>query len=103
MFHQAFLAQIFLDLHLRCDAGVISPRQPKDFFAIHAGFARENVLYGVVQDVAHVEHAGDVRRRNDDGIRGLGRAGVRYEAFVVEPELVPLLFDSFGFVGFGNF
>ena len=65
---------VFLDLHLGGDAGVVGARQPEHFFAVHARLAGEDVLDRVIEHVAHVEHAGDVRRRNDDGIsRALGR------------------------------
>ena len=61
--------QRLLDLHLRGDAGVVGAGQPEDFLAVHARLAAEDVLDGVVEHVPHVEHAGDIRRRDDDGIR----------------------------------
>ena len=44
----------------------------------------KNVLDGVVEGVPHREHARDVRRRDDDGIRRLGRLRVRDEKFSVQ-------------------
>src|SRR5208283_3598625 len=64
----AGLFQRFLDDGLGGDAGVVGAGQPEDFLAVHARLAGEDVLDGVVEDVAHGEHAGDVRRRDDDGI-----------------------------------
>ena len=59
----------FLHDGLRRDAGVVGAGQPEHFLAVHARPAGEDVLDGVVEDVAQREHAGDVRRRDDDGIR----------------------------------
>jgi len=80
------------------------PGQPEHFLAVHARLAGEDVLDGVVQDVAHREHAGDIRRRDDDGIRrARGRDARRIgdEELLVEPVLIPLRFDRLRFVGFG--
>ena len=43
-----------LDDRLRGDAGVVGAGQPEDFLAVHARLAGEDVLDGVVEDVAHV-------------------------------------------------
>ena len=55
---------MFLDCSLRPDSSVICARQPKDFKALHARATTENVLNGVIQNVAEREHARDVRRRH---------------------------------------
>ena len=52
---------------------------------------------------AHVQHPGDVRRRDDDGIRGLGRLRVGGEATLLQPEVIPFVLDGLRLVGFGNF
>src|SRR6185437_13794496 len=98
-----FLFERLFHLHLRGDAGVIGAGQPKHFLAAHARFAAQNVLDGVVEHVAHVEHARDVRRRDDDGERGLDGFRVRGETRILLPELVPLIFDGLWFVCFWNF
>ena len=98
--------QRFLDDGLGGDAGVVGAGQPEDFLAVHARLAGEDVLDGVVEDVAHGEHAGDVRRRDDDGIRrafGRHARGVGGEAVLLQPEVIPLVLDGLRFVGFGNF
>ncbi len=101
----AGLAEGFLDDVLGGDAGVIGAGEPEDFLAFHAGLAGEDVLDGVVEDVPEGEDAGDVGRRDDDGI---GRAcwrhagGVCGETAVFHPEVVPLGFDSLRFVGLGD-
>jgi len=51
------------------DASVVGAGEPEDFLAVHARLAAEDVLDGIVEDVPHVKHAGDVRRRDDDGER----------------------------------
>ena len=97
-----FLQRLF-HLHLRGDAGVVGPGQPENFLAVHARLAAEDVLDCVVEHVAHVEHAGDIRRRDDDGIRGLGGLRIGGEATLLQPEVIPFVLHGLRFVGFGNF
>ena len=99
----AFLAQLALDDVLRGDAGVIGAGEPEHFVAEHAGAAREDVLDRIVEHVAEREHAGDVRRRDDDRVGGFFRGGIGREALLGEPAGVPLFFDGLGFVRFGDF
>src|ERR1041384_630680 len=103
MFHQALLAQGFFNDCLGRDAGVVSAGEPKDFFAIHPRLAGEDVLNGVVQDMPHVKHAGDVWWGNYDRVSRLGRCGIGGETVLVEPELVPLFLDCLRLVCLGNF
>ncbi len=70
--HYPFFAEQFLDLDLGGNAGVICAGQPENFFAVHARFPGEDVLDGIIEHMPHVEHAGDIRRRYDDGVGGLG-------------------------------
>ncbi len=65
------LGELALDHHLGRDAGVVGARLPEHVAAVHPPVAAQNVLQGVVERVAHVQVAGDVRRRNDDA-EGLG-------------------------------
>ena len=65
--------QLALHHHLRSDAGMIESGLPEHVEAAHALQAHQNVLQRVVERVAHVQRAGDVRRRNDDGERVLAR------------------------------
>ena len=65
---QAFLlAQFFLHTDLRGDAGVILTGQPKRGIALHALVAGQNILQRGVQRVAHMQLAGDVGWRHDNG------------------------------------
>ena len=100
MLDLAGLFQRALDNRLRGDAGVIGAGQPEHFLAVHARLAGEDVLDGVVEDVTHRKHAGDVRRGNDDGIRGLGRLRIGGETILFQPEVIPLVLDGLRFVSF---
>src|SRR5208337_2802332 len=75
------LHELALDDHLRRDARVVRAGLPEHVLALHARVTRQNVLQRVVERMAHVQIAGDVRRRNDDGIGGasgpLGPAGAK--------------------------
>ena len=95
--------ELLLDHHLRGDAGVVGAGEPENFPAVHAGFAGEDVLDGVVEHMPHVQHAGDVGRGDDDGIRGLGGRGVGHKTLPVEPEPVPFFLNGLRLVGFWNF
>ena len=53
---------------------MVRARLPQHVLATHPLKAHEHVLQRIVQRMAHVQHAGDIRRRDDDGI-GL-RAGI---------------------------
>ena len=95
------LHQLALDHHLRGDAGMVHARLPQHVLAAHALEADQDVLQRVVERVAHMQRAGDVRRRDDDG-EGLGaRLGTRAGAEGVRllPELGDLRLDGGGIVG----
>ena len=85
-----FGGQLALDDHLRGDAGVIGARLPEHVLAAHALETHHDVLNGVVQGMAHVQRAGDIRRRDDDGIGLRLRVARRPEG----PGLFPLLVDA---------
>ena len=63
--------ELALHHHLGGDAGVVRARLPQRVVAAHAVVAREHVHERVLEGMAHVQRAGDVRRRNRDGV---GRA-----------------------------
>ena len=78
---------------------MVVARLPERVVALHAVPADEDVLERAVQRVAHVEVAGDVRRRDADDV-GLvaARAGSgRVEALVL-PGLLPARLDALGLV-----
>ena len=60
--------QLAFDHHLRGDAGVIRARLPQGVEAAHAMEADQGIHDGVLKRMAHVQGAGDIGRRDDDGI-----------------------------------
>ncbi len=93
----ALRAQLALDHHLRGDARMVGARLPQRVAALHAAEADQRVHDGVVEAMAHVQAAGDVRRRDHDGV-GLARTLGR-EIVVRFPGLVPGSLDGVGLVG----
>ncbi len=65
---EAALAEVPLDDHLRRDPRVVGAGQPQRVAPLHAPPADQDVLEGVVEGVAEVEFAGDVRRRDHDRV-----------------------------------
>ena len=90
----AFGAELALDHHLRGDAGVVRARLPQRGVAAHAMPARERVHERVLERVAHVQRAGDVRRRQHDAV-GLA-VSRRREGARGFPTLVDAGFDFAG-------
>ena len=91
---------------LRGQTGVVRARQPEHLVPGLARPPGENVLDGVVEDVAEGQHAGDVRRRDDDGKRrvpGGHASGIGGEAACLLPARLPFGLHGGRFVGFGDF
>ena len=79
-----------LHLGLGGDPGVVGAEDPLRPLPAHPVMAGQGVLDRVVERVAHVQHAGDVRRRDRDRVvllRGPLRLGVKQAGFQ------PLLHD----------
>ena len=93
-----FLAQHLLDLDLRGNAGVIRAGHPQGGIALHTLIAREDVLQRRIERVAHVQLAGDVRGRHDDGKRLFVRIGFAGKIAAAHPHVINLLLDLFGVV-----
>ena len=68
----ALVGELLVDLRLRGDARMVGAEHPARRTALHARMARARVLDGVVERMAHVQHARDVGRRNDDGVGMVG-------------------------------
>ena len=99
---QALLgAQFLFDLDLRGDARVVGAGEPQGGVALHALKARQDVLQRRVHCMAHVQLAGDVRRRHDDGKRLFVRVGLGLEAVVVHPHLIDAALDLLGLIDLG--
>ena len=70
----AFFGQLALDHHLRCNARMVHAGLPQRILAGHPVIADQHVLQRECQRVAHVQAAGDIRRRHHDHI-WVGGAG----------------------------
>src|SRR5690606_34962467 len=62
--------QVAADHHLGRDPGVVGAHLPQRAVAAHAVVAHQRVLQGVLERMAHVQGAGDVGRRQQDGVGG---------------------------------
>ena len=60
------------------NGSMVRTRNPAGVLAFHTGTAYKDILDGIIKHVSHVEHTGDVRGRNDDGV-GLTTIGFRTE------------------------
>ena len=89
----ALVAELADHLGFGGDGGVVGTRHPAGVLALHPRAADEDILDGVVQHVAHVEHAGHVGRRDDHGV-GLPVVRDAAEGLGVFPDLVPAVFDG---------
>ncbi len=107
LFQELFAAQIMpvlalglelaLDQHLGCDTGVVGTWLPQGVAALHAAETDQGVHDRVVEPVAHVQAAGDVRRRDHDGV---GLACTLWGEIVLGlPGVVPGSFDGVRLVG----
>ena len=97
------LAEVLLYFDLGCNTGVIGARHPQRLVALHALGADEDILQGLVECVAHVQLAGNIRRRDNDGVRFLVRIDLGVEEAGIDPELVQLVLDRFRVVGLRQF
>ena len=70
----ALLGQLAHHLGFGGDGGMVGAGHPEGILALHACAPHQDVLYGVVQHVSHVEHACHIGGRNHDGV-GLASVG----------------------------
>ena len=89
-----------LDRVLRGDAGVVGAGQPENFLAVHARLAGEDVLDGVVEDVAHVSTPVTFGGGMTMEYAGLADCAFGDEKLSVQPELIPFVLDGLRFVSF---
>ncbi len=86
----ALLGELALDHVLGGDAGVVHTGLPERLEPLHPLAADQGVDQRVLEGVAQVQRAGDVRRGDDDGVRGLVARGVGGEVTALYPALVQL-------------
>ena len=84
----ALLGEAVYHLSLSSDRSVVGARYPTSVLSLHTCTTHENVLYSIVEHVAHVQHASHVRRRYNDSV-GLTSVGLAAEELVVQPILIP--------------
>ena len=100
---QALLLHRVDDLGLGGDGGVVGTRQPERLIALHAAEADQDVLQRLVQRVAHVKLAGDVRGRDHDGVRFFIGIWLGVKIAAVQPKLVGAVLYLFWIVDFRKF
>src|SRR5690606_31188173 len=89
--------QLTLNHHLRGDTCVVSTRLPKGVTALHTAVTNQRIHNGVIKTMTHMQAAGDVRRRNHNGVRltrTLGR-----KVLIGFPSLVPSAFNGVRLIG----
>ena len=97
------LAQLPFDDGLGRDAGVVGARQPQGFPAFQARPADEDVLQGVVQHVAHRQHARHIGRRDHDAVGPLARIHPARKRAGCLPGGIPFFFNLVRFVALADF
>ena len=96
----ALALELLVDLGLRGDARVVGAQDPSRGAAAHAAVADVGVLDGVVHRVAHMQDAGDVWRRDDDG--AVAHALAALVAAGAHPALDELGLGGLGIVVLGH-
>jgi hypothetical protein len=97
---EAFCPKLPLDDVLSGYPGMVRPRQPQDFEAFEPLIAAEYVLESVVESMAYVELAGNVRRRDDDGVGRFRTCFAGSEKTVFFPIPVPTRFELSKLISF---
>ena len=88
--------ELTLDHHLGGDTGMVGTRLPQGVAALHTAETDQRIHDRVIEAVAHVQAAGDIRRWQGNGV---GRAcALRSKVVVLLPVLVPGGFDGVGLV-----
>ena len=95
--------ELALHHHLGGDAGVVDAGNPEGVEALGPLEAREGVVQGEHQGMAHVQVAGDVGGRDDDGPGLLAALGPAFEDPGVLPGLVPAGLRGLEVEGFVHF
>ena len=93
---QALLGELALDHVLGGDPRVVHAREPQRLVALHATPPDQGVHQRVVQRVADVQRTRDVRRRDDDAVRGAIGGHVRGEVTRLLPAFVARAFHLGG-------
>ncbi len=84
----AFFSQFLLDHVLGGNTSMVRTGHPGRFIPLHPLKTDDNILRGIIHDMAHMENPGNVRRRNYQGERlflGVNLAG---KVAFIQPELI---------------
>ena len=84
----ALVGKLLVNLGLGGDAGMVGAEHPARGTALHARMTRARILNRLVERMAHVQHARDVGRRDDDGegvVGPLAHAGAAAEIPAIFP------------------
>ena len=76
---------------------------PQSGVTLHALVAGQDVLPGLIHGVAHVQLAGNVRRRHHDGKGFFAAVDLGMEVTLVAPVLVDAVLSALGRILFGEF
>ena len=98
----ALSLELLLEDRLHGDRGVVGARQTQDVFALQALETHDRVNQGRVEGVAHVQAAGHVRRRNDDGEGFTLRRRIRVKGAAALPGLLPAALSARRVVALGQ-
>ncbi len=85
----AFELQLALDHDLRCDTGVVRTDHPVGGKAAHAVVADQCIHQGLLECMAHVQGAGNIRRRKLDAVRRIFFVAAYFEIAARFPDRVP--------------
>ncbi len=97
------IGQLLFNDVLGGDAGMVGARHPQHFAAAHPLPAGENILQGVVERMAHMQDAGDIRRRNDNRVRRIAIFLVGMKQAALFPGGIPFLLYFMRLVTFRQF
>ena len=96
----ALALELLVDLGLRGDARMVGAEDPARGIAAHAHVAHEGILDGIVHGMAHMQNAGHVGRRDDDG--AVADALGALVGSGVHPTVDKLGLEDLGVVGLGH-
>ena len=82
---------------------MVRTRQPECAVTAHTLPANQNVLQGLIQCMTHMQLAGDVWGRNNDGVRFLCTVDLCMEAALVDPLGIDPVLEFFGGIVFCKF
>ena len=98
-----FLAEVFLDLYLRGDAGMVCAGNPERAVALHALEADERILKSLIERMTHMKLPRYIGRRDNDGEGLFFLVSRGCEISALAPALIERTFKRRGIVCFVKF